>query len=225
MFRILFNENDPRYHAQNSQDIYVERLLCAKRNGYFVDIGAYDGIHLSNTYFFEKELGWDGLCVDANPITFTSLSANRQCTCIHTAIDVQPGKREIILDGDCSEIVTPNGIITNRPSKTTAERAIVNAMTINDLFSKYGVPDHFDYLSVDIDGMDIDVLETLDYDKWSFSILTFEHLAFRFRDPRFKEFIRKKQSLHQLLYEKGYLFVTDLKSDSLFMHKDFNIHE
>lgn len=52
------------YYSQAWQDEFVANLLNFKKNGYFIDIGSSDGINQSNSNFFEKELGWQGICVE-----------------------------------------------------------------------------------------------------------------------------------------------------------------
>lgn len=50
-----------------------ERFFKNLKNGVFFDIGAHDGVSLSNTYFFEKELGWSGICLEPIPEVFERL--------------------------------------------------------------------------------------------------------------------------------------------------------
>ena len=57
-----------------------------EKNGVFVEIGAHNGITFSNTYFFEKELGWTGICVEPIPEVFAQLKQNRTCKCIQGCI-------------------------------------------------------------------------------------------------------------------------------------------
>lgn len=56
------------------------------RNGYFVDLGAYDGIYLSNTYLLERRYEWNGICIEANPATFMSLRSNRRAKCVNAFV-------------------------------------------------------------------------------------------------------------------------------------------
>jgi len=71
-----------KFFSQNGQDSFLENNLFKKiNNGFFVDIGANDGVTFSNTYFFEKK-GWDGLCVEPIPSVFEKLNQNRKCKCI-----------------------------------------------------------------------------------------------------------------------------------------------
>lgn len=53
------------YYSQVGQDRWVINYFGENYKGFFIDIGAYDGISISNTYALEK-LGWKGICVDAN---------------------------------------------------------------------------------------------------------------------------------------------------------------
>ena len=68
-----------KYYSQAGQDKWVDDFFKSKKDGYFLDIGAYDGIHLSNTYYLENELGWDGLCIDADADVYNNLDKNRNC--------------------------------------------------------------------------------------------------------------------------------------------------
>ena len=72
------------YHSQSNQDRYLnENYFNGKRCGFFVDVGAHDGVSISNTLFFERELGWKGICIEPIPDIFKSLSENRISLCIN----------------------------------------------------------------------------------------------------------------------------------------------
>ena len=73
-FGFVYDEEDRRvYFSQYGQDKFVaEHLFPGMRNGVFVDVGAYDGVTLSNSCFFEREMGWTGLCVEPIPDVFRS---------------------------------------------------------------------------------------------------------------------------------------------------------
>jgi hypothetical protein len=72
------------YHSQAWQDEFVANLLNFKRNGYFIDIGSTDGINQSNSYFFESELGWQGICVERGVGYTEHYKKNRTCTFLNT---------------------------------------------------------------------------------------------------------------------------------------------
>ena len=74
------------YYSQHNQDQFLnEHIFNNKKEGVFLDIGAYDGIEGSNSYFFEKELGWKGICFEPIPKLYQRLKENRKCISINAA--------------------------------------------------------------------------------------------------------------------------------------------
>ena len=74
------------YKSQHKQDEFVVNYFKGKKNGVFVDIGAHDGITLSNTYVLEKELGWTGICVEPMDHEYKKLTECRNCITCHCEI-------------------------------------------------------------------------------------------------------------------------------------------
>lgn len=66
-----------QYFSQFGEDKWIVDNLHYPLNGIFVDVGASDGVYGNNTYFFEK-IGWQGLCIDADPSHHASLKENRR---------------------------------------------------------------------------------------------------------------------------------------------------
>jgi hypothetical protein len=75
-------EANVKFYSQVGQDRFLlENFFRGRRNGVFLDIGAYDGETLSNTLFFEESMGWTGLCVEPLPSAFAKLKARRKAVC------------------------------------------------------------------------------------------------------------------------------------------------
>jgi hypothetical protein len=72
--------------SQLGQDKIVDEYLHQKRNGVFVDIGAYDGVTFSNTLMLERERGWTGICIEPLPDIFAELRKNRGCVCVQACM-------------------------------------------------------------------------------------------------------------------------------------------
>jgi FkbM family methyltransferase len=82
-----------KFHSQQAQDEFVFSVFFPKtRDGFFVDIGAHDGVSYSNSLFFERELGWRGVCVEPIPEVFEKLKNNRRCACVQACVDEKPGR-------------------------------------------------------------------------------------------------------------------------------------
>src|SRR5262245_35267462 len=73
--------------SQAGQDAWViNEVFGRKKNGFFVDIGATDGIDINNTYMLEKRHGWTGICIEPDPEFFRALRRNRSCICVNACL-------------------------------------------------------------------------------------------------------------------------------------------
>ena len=85
-------------------------LFGKQRNGFFIEAGAFDGEHLSNTLYFEKKLGWTGLLVEPNPDAFDVMTTKKRrshlfANCLSTKM------RPEVVDFDACGLI--GGIIHN----------------------------------------------------------------------------------------------------------------
>ena len=86
------NEQGPRasqneeFFSQHGEDFLLHTMFSTTQAGFFVDVGAFDGIHLSNSFFFERR-GWKGICVEPHPDYFPLLERNRPGSiCVQAAV-------------------------------------------------------------------------------------------------------------------------------------------
>ena len=145
------------YYSQSNQDKWVVEFLKFKKNGYFIELGAYDGIQTSNTYYMEKNLGWEGLCVEANPRVYESLIKNRTSKNINVALNNYVG--------EC--------FFTNDKITTTGIRVSCN--TLDNILKENNCPKDIDYLSIDIEGYEYIVLKDFNFKEWNIGLMTVEH--------------------------------------------------
>lgn len=146
-----------QYFSQAGQDKWVCETLDFKKGGFFVEIGAYDGIQTSNTYVLEKSLGWGGICIEANPSAFSKLQKNRSS--INTSVAVSTYK------GFCG--FGSDSIISNQGT-TPCD-------TLSNILLDCGAPNYIDYISLDVEGLEWDILNTFDFNKWKVNLWTIEH--------------------------------------------------
>ena len=74
-----------KWYGQFGEDIAIYPILKDIEKGYFVDVGALDGVHASNTLLFEK-LGWGGVAIEPHSGFFKRLDTNRQCITLNYAV-------------------------------------------------------------------------------------------------------------------------------------------
>jgi FkbM family methyltransferase len=152
--------------SQHGEELTAWTLLGEKPKGTYVDIGAYDGLNLSNTAFFES-LGWSGLLVEAHPELAEQCRRNRpKSDVVHAAVgDVGCGpKMEFSMVRGESGVDTLSfsndaeanlGRIAREGGKI--EKVAVPAMPLRSLLAAKGIRE-IDLLSIDVEGAEMSVL-------------------------------------------------------------------
>lgn len=166
--------------GQLVQDLWVLAMTGGKKNGYFVELGSSDGVELNNTYVLEKEFGWNGICVEANPRTFELLKANRSNILINRAVWNKSGeKTKFILAGvlgSMIDVAFNDGHSERRRQRMASSgTVIVETISAHDLLVQNEAPGMIDYLSLDIEGAELTVFQNIDLKRWKFALATIEH--------------------------------------------------
>lgn len=150
------------FYSQVGQDKWVVDVSKKKMKGYFLDLGAYDGINYSNSFYLEKNLGWNGICVEADPKNFRNLIKNRNCICENVAVNNYKG----IVNFSSSGM---SGKIDNEALH------VIQCDTLENILIRNNAPFYIDYLSIDIEGNEFKVLEFFPFSIWKFGMITIEH--------------------------------------------------
>jgi len=205
------------YQSQHGQDKFIhENFFPEKKEGTFVEIGAYDGTTFSNTYFFEKELKWKGLCIEPNPQAFNRLKNARNAICVQGCISEKPGTVKFIqLSGYCEMLSgiqnkydpehvkrIDSELASHGGAKTEIE---VAALTLNSLVLEHGIG-RIDYLSIDTEGGEWDILNSIDFNALDIDVISVEN---NYGDQKIKQF----------LLSKGYAFIQKLDCDEIYKKK------
>jgi len=157
------------WYSQAGQDKWVSeqmRALTGRSTGWFVDVGAYDGISTSNTYALEQA-GWQGLCVEPGP-SFEQLKMNRSCAVTRQAASNFTGG--VRFDG--MSVIADDGAPVHGES-------YVPCATLDYLMDSAGIPHVVDYLSIDVEGHEPEVLDGINFARRHFRFITIEHNAYR----------------------------------------------
>lgn len=162
------------YNSQIGQDRWVQHVLGDKRDGFFVELGACDGIHFSNTLFFERERGWKGICIEPNEEMFRQLYINRTCMVTNALVYSEPN---VMLD--FSMCGTASAILGIETGPFTTRNAITKkkTTTLERILDDAHAPSMMDYLSLDVEGQEYNILRTFPFHKYAFRCITVEHNA------------------------------------------------
>jgi FkbM family methyltransferase len=198
-------------YSQHAQDLKVLLHYKLKENGYFLEIGASDGIELSNTYLLEKKYNWTGICVEPIDRNYQKLLHNRSCHPCSYAIHSKSGEK---LEFDIYENDLLSGLnkyINTYKNKPIKEKVIVNTMSLNDLLNKYDAPSFIEYMSLDTEGSEYEILSTFDFNKYKIGLIHVEH---NYEEP-------KRTLIKELLLNNGYNYIGECKYDDFFSRFDF----
>jgi len=172
-------------YSQCGQDAKVDELLNGKRDGVFVDVGAHDGVSFSNTFFFEIHRGWTGVCFEPNPSVFERLVINRRCVCENVGVSTAPGTlRYLSITGGCEML---SGFLNSyapehlkrieREFKAcggTRREIDVPVVGLTQYLEEKGIT-RVDYLSIDTEGGELQLLEALDFARIDIRIIGVEN--------------------------------------------------
>ncbi len=175
------------HFGQLHQDLWVIAMTGGKRGGTFLELGASNGVNLNNTVMLEREYGWTGVCVEANPKSFAQLTAARTAHCIERAVWRTSGdKVQFIAHGVLGAIVDVafNDMHASaRQAHADTDGTIeVETISVPDLMAISGLPPTFDYLSLDVEGAELDVIQAFDFTQHRFALASIEHNAHASRD-------------------------------------------
>ena len=203
---MLATENE-KYYARHQHDKIVYELLNKRKNGFFIDIGATDGITSNNSFKFEKDWGWNGICIEPNKPFYDKLIENRQCHCFNICVgsELQNGLvafREDKGNGELSSISSFNDFSYFTPCLSLNK--IVQSMNITNI----------DFLSIDTEGNELNIIKDIDFDNINIECICYEH------NKHFGEmWLIKSLAIDNMLRQSGYEKVMDLDSDSIFIKK------
>ena len=165
--------------SQLRQDLFVLFVTNFKQDGYFIEAGASDGVTFSNTFTLEKNFNWQGILIEPNIYWEESLSKNRTCHIGYKALWKENSSvlfNEILNNPILSHISTvdPSSWMfdINQEKK---QQYVVPSITLLDILNHFNAPNNIDYLSLDIEGSEYDVLSSFDFETYSIEILTIEH--------------------------------------------------
>jgi FkbM family methyltransferase len=183
--------------AQLKQDMFVLDELGYKRDGYFVEFGATNGIDFSNTYLLETKFGWTGILAEPAKIWSEDLAKNRTC---HIDYDCVWSKSGEVLEfnevnaAELSTIDTFSSVDEHATTRTSGTKYPVNTISLLDLLKKYDAPRVIDYLSIDTEGSEFEILSAFDFDAYQFRVITCEH-----------NYTPMREKIYDLLMSKGYI--------------------
>jgi len=193
--------NSENIKSQLGQDLFALYSCKWKRGGYFVEFGATNGLDLSNTYLLEKDFGWTGILAEPAKIWHADLIRNRSSLIDFDCVWKVGGQSlpfAVAGDAEYSTLGTFASAEFHKRKRKNMQWSSVKTVHLNDLLSRHGAPKVIDYLSIDTEGSEFDILNSFDFRRHIFSVITCEH-----------NFSSSRENIYKLLTLNDYVRVFD----------------
>lgn len=182
--------------AQLGQDVLALSIVGTARPGFFVEFGATDGIDMSNTYMLEKNHGWKGVLCEPARSWHPVLKATRTSSIETKVVYSSSGKSLSFSETTAGSLSTLTAYVDSdlhKKSRKTSATYQVESISLLDLLDTYEAPHHIDFLSIDTEGSELEILSAFDFSKYSFGLICVEH-----------NYTENRSKISALLTENGY---------------------
>ena len=192
---LIFSKNKMK-KSQLGQDIVALVLNRFKKKGFFIEFGATNGYDLNNTYLLEKKYNWIGILVEPLPAWHGDLRKNRNCTIDTRCLWSSSNQNLEFIDVKEKELSTIK-IFANSDShfelRKKSSTIKVKTVSLIDLLKFHNAPRIINYMSVDTEGSEFDILKNFPFDNYKFNFISIEH-----------NFGQNREKIRELLYKNGY---------------------
>lgn len=205
--------------SESGEDIILQRVFKNKVNGFYVDIGAFRPVKYSNTYLLHRFFGWRGINVDASSEAIALFNKERPNDInIKAAVGPEGAERDFWVFNEPA---------TNTLSEENKERQLLEGKkirrkekmvtrTLVNILDEY-LPENqeIDFLNIDVEGLDFEVLKTNDWEKYRPKVVLIE-------DYTIKTSGLNNSNIYQYMKNKGYYFFSQAFDTTIYIEKEFS---
>lgn len=164
-------------YSQNNEEEHILKHFAGKTDGRFLEIGAYDGKTFSNCFAL-NELGWTGVSIEPSPAAFIGLmkhyDGNNRVKLVNAAISYKEAGLVEFADSRGDAISSTSAAHKERWSKYASFQQIyVNTITIGEVLHTFG--EQYDFISLDVEGTNLEILKTIPIKVINPSLICIEH--------------------------------------------------
>ena len=215
-YRFLFFK---RYSCRGSIDKELIKILEKKKDGFFLEVGAFNGISESVSLRFETELNWKGILIEPNPIHFRFLKKNRgKNICLnYICLNQKNLNQKIYIKNlnQMSYLVRENGsfglndypidrinALAKKSMSGDFDNFLCEIQTLKNIFDVQKIK-KINLAIIDVEGSEIDLLDGIDFSKVDIDLFCIETYNFK----RLDEFMKKKDYIYiKKLHKEDYVF-------------------
>ena len=201
------NKKPSNHFGEFGEDIFVNRILKSVKKGKYIDVGCYHPFKGSLTANLYKKK-WNGINIDISKTSIDLFDmVRKRDTNLNIAVSNFDGETFYY---ENSPINQQNSLIQTNENQTKVK---IECFTLNSILKKNNIID-FDYLNIDVEGSEIEVIQGMDFNKFHPSLITIEN-----NDLLPKDYF--ESDIFKILIEKDYVFINKIGVTNFFMIKKF----
>ena len=192
------------HNSQFGEDKKIIKLFKEKKNGTYLDLGCFHPIRQNNTYLLHK-LGWKGINIDLNPISIDLFNIARPKDInICMAISSKKGSKNLFFDHELSSLntISKNHTLFLKEAfgKKNLKKKIIKTNTLNNILKENRIK-KIDFMNIDIEGNELEVLRTLNFKKLDIKVICIEIVDY---DHYSKDIKINKKKIFNILKKNDY---------------------
>lgn len=174
-------------YSQEGEDMILSRYFDGQLKGFYIDIGAHHPKRFSNTYIFYKR-GWSGINIDAMPGSMSEFNKFRSRDInIESAISLEPSELTFNIFKEPALNTFSNELAQYRESLNLGYEVIKKIKIYTKrldtiLNDKLLINQIIDFMSIDVEGLDLEVLQSNNWDLYKPKIILIEILTSKLSD-------------------------------------------
>lgn len=211
-------------YSFNGVDLLVDYIFKSKKNGFYLDIGAQHPVSNNNTYLLFKK-GWNGINIDLDEknINLFKLARPKDVN-LNFAISDSEKEVDLFYYHDSSPINTLSKNVSDFQKAKVSKIKKIKTKILNNVLEDLSFKNHIDYMNIDVEGHEIQVLKGFDISKYKPSVISIEYLDLNMKKLEFKNNDVNNllnSDLYKYFIQNNYFFVYWLHGDLIFVHKEY----
>ena len=213
------------YYSFSGVDVIIKSIFSKKKNGIYVDVGCQHPIKNNNTYLLYRK-GWSGINVDLDQKNIELfISARPKDFNVNIAISDKVGDADLFFYHDKSPINTINENVKNFQKAQVQKIKKIQTTTLNNVIKESPFKNsQIDFLSIDVEGHELNVLRSFDFLRYKPKVIVVEFLDLTVNNLEIKNLDINKvlnSEIYSLLKDHNYTLVNSIYSDLVFIENNF----
>jgi len=211
-------------YSFNSVDLIVDYIFKNKKNGFYLDVGAQHPVSNNNTYLLFKK-GWNGINIDLDKknIDLFKIARPKDMN-LNYAVSDSEKEVDLFFYHDTSPINTLSKEVSNFQKAKVNKIKKIQTKSLDHILENINLTNHIDYINIDVEGHEGQVLKGFNIDKYKPSVISVEYLDLNMNKLEFKNNDINNilnSDLYKYFIRNNYYFVNWLHGDLIFVHKNF----